>query len=236
MVRILLVLVVVAAIVSGGIYFLSARQKSSPESLEMPTATYDSPVTTAQSPDEKIKKLEMQIAELSKKTVPSTSFTDPLVNSKISSLETTVLNLQTKINQLSGSQTTSTTSQLSSETKIPVYIPVGNAGPVGDRNYYDISGTEVSVNASDYPGFTSMQLEVNMKLSEAVGTGYARLYNVTDSSAVSGSETSVTSAQYSVVSSSGFKPSSGKKTYRLQLKSSEGKDLYAQNARLRVNF
>jgi len=80
-----------------------------------------------------------------------------------------------------------------------------------------------------------MNLEVNFRLVEPSGTGSVRLYNVTDSSAVS-AQADTTSTSFGLKTSGSFKLSGGKKTYKLQVKSSEGKELFIQSARIKVNF
>ena len=87
----------------------------------------------------------------------------------------------------------------------------------------------------NYPGYSGMILEVNFRLVDPAGTGSVRLYNVTDAGVVS-TQLDTSSTSFSLKTSSSFKLATGQKTYKLQVKSTGGKDLYIQSARIRVNF
>lgn len=124
----------------------------------------------------------------------------------------------------------------STTAKNPVYIPLGsNSGPWSDQNWNTLNEYEVLINPANYVGYSSMQLEVNFRIIELAGTASVRLYNVSDNTAIS-SQLDATSTVFGLYTSSTFTLSSGSKTYKLQAKSSAGKDLYIQTARIKVNF
>lgn len=175
---------------------------------------------------DQLNSLKSSIATASGETQTSAS-----LDYRLKTLETSALDLKARVSALEKPIPTSppTTS------KPPLYIPLGTGGSSGDQNWLSILTYQVELNPSDYAGYSGVILEVNMKLNQASGTGYARLYNSTDSSAVS-SEISTTSDKYSWLSSSSFTLSTGKKTYRLQLKSSTGTEISIQNARLKISF
>lgn len=128
-----------------------------------------------------------------------------------------------------------TTQTPQTPSKSPSYIPLGSGGTAGDKGWYSVPGYEVLIDPADYPGYSGMQLEVNFRLAEKSGIGYARLYNQTDNLSVGG-ELSSGSDSFTLQSTSSFKLPSGKKIYRLQVKNTEGVNLEVQNARIKVNY
>lgn len=170
--------------------------------------------------------LKSSIATASTETQTSTS-----LDFRLKTLEAFALDLKARVSALEKPIPTSTPTT----SKPPLFIPLGTGGQSGDQTWISISTYQVSLDPSEYSGYTGIVLEVNMKLNQASGTGYARLYNLTDSRAVS-SEVSTTSDTYGWFSSSSFTLSSGKKTYQLQLKSSTGTEIAIQNARLKISF
>lgn len=153
-----------------------------------------------------------------------------LLDAKVAALETVVNDLKLKVANLEKA----TPAPLSS-SKTTVYIPLGSGGFWGNSDWYSLAEYEISLDPANYPGYTGMQLEVIFRLAEASGTGYVRLYNVTDNSAIS-AEITTTSTSFGLKTTSSFTLPGGTKTYRLQIKSSGGKDLYIQSARIKVNF
>lgn len=159
------------------------------------------------------------------------------LDSSDSELENRLKTLESKVDSLSKT-TTAPTSIAPTQTtiqKAPIYIPLGASGSTGDKNFVSIASFEISLDPADFAGYTNVQLELSLKLSESAGLAYARLYNQTDQVA-SSAEVSTSSSQYVLLTTSGLKLSAGRKTYRLQLRSTEGYEATAQNARIKVNF
>lgn len=189
------------------------------------------------------------------KTLPEASVED-----RISELEEVVTKLVTQVNNLKSPSPQSSSSSSSdvesavtelkarvsaleratpvpvSSTQSVVYIPLGSGGgPWGDRDWYSTSEYEISLDPANYPGYKNMVLEATFRLNVSSGTGSVRLYNVTDSSAVSG-QLDTTSNTFSLKTSSSFTLPSGSKTYKLQVKTSDGTPIYVQSARIKVSF
>lgn len=184
------------------------------------------------------------------KSLPNASLED-----RVNSLEETVTKLISQVNSLKSSspaqstldaQVTELKARVSSlekatpqpqtSSKSTVYIPLGSGGgPWANIDWYSMPEYEISLDPGNYPGFTGMVLEVTFRMVEAAGTGSVRLYNMTDSSATS-NQLDTTSTTFSLKTSSSFKIPSGSKTYRLQVKSSQNKDIFIQSARIKVNF
>lgn len=150
---------------------------------------------------------------------------------RLKSLEEAVVNLQKQLDTKIP-QTTPASSK-----KTPVYISFGSSGSTTDRNnFYSLDYSEISLDPADFDGYTSVQLEASLRIVGDSGTAYSRLFNQTDQTAVSSSDASTTSRNFVLVSSSGFKLTNGKKTYRVQIKSSDGNDVQIQNTRVKINF
>lgn len=189
------------------------------------------------------------------KTLPQSSLED-----RVKELEDVVTKLVTQVNNLKSpyQQTPSSSSSdaesavtelkarvsaLEKATPVPVaasgqasvYIPLGSGGNWGDKDWYTTAEYEISLDPANYPGYKNMVLEATFRLTEAAGTGSVRLYNVTDSSASSG-QVDTTSSTFSLKTSSSFTLPSGSKTYKLQVKSSQGANLSIQSARIKVTF
>lgn len=238
----LVIVICIITAASGYFVFFASKPKPSPPVVQ-PAIDQLKQTTqlTASSEAEKIKLLTAAILELKSQLdevkqankAPAVAFND--TTEEITSLEDRVVNLQTQVTQLAAASTTGTTTSTSSTKSPVVYIPLGVGGQSIDLNWLTLVNYGVQINPADYPGYSSMQLEVNFNLEQASGTGYARLFNVTDSSDAGISvQTTITTPQW--YQSYFFKPATGSKTYALQVKSATGTQIYVQSARIRVNF
>lgn len=164
---------------------------------------------------------------------PSSSPAASNLDSRLVAAEAALTELKARISALEKT----TPAPASSGSKSPLYIPLGaSGGPWNDSNWFTLNEYQASINPDNYSGYSSMQLEVNFRMGEAANTGYARLYNISDSSAISLSDVSTTSSTFGLQTSSTFKLPSGQKTYTIQIKSGTGKELFVQSARIKVNF
>lgn len=174
-----------------------------------------------------VTKLVPQVNNLKSSTLQAgVSSPDP----RLGSLESAVIDLKARISALEKATPAPATSG-----KATIYIPLGAGGSWTDIDWHTLTEYEASLNPDNYPGYSGMNLEVNFRLVEAAGTGSVRLYNVTDNTAVS-SQVDTNSTSFTLLSTSSFKLPAGTKTYRLQVKSTERKELYIQSARIKVNF
>ncbi|MDO8573868.1 MAG: hypothetical protein Q7R77_03910 [Candidatus Daviesbacteria bacterium] len=201
---------------------VSVEQSAVEVPKTLPGATVDTRITGL---EDAISKLIPQVNTL--KTSNSSTSQD----TKISSLESAVTDLKARIAILEKSTTSSQNSSAKSST---VYIPLGSGGASGDKNWISHDNYGATIDPAEYPGYSTMQLEVNFRMVQKSGTAYARFYNVTDSSAKE--QVSTTSDAFSWQTSFGFTLSSGKKTYTLQTKSTEGTEIQLQSARIKVSF
>lgn len=191
----------------------STRSVEVPKTL--PTASSDSNILSTPTPK-------------AQTTTVSSSASDIRLNA----LDAQVTELKARISALEKSTITTTGS---STSKATIYIPLGSGGSWSNTEWATLPEYEVSLNPDNFPGYTGMNLEVTFRLDDPSGTASVRLYNVTDSSSTS-SQLDSTSSAYALKSSSSFTLVSGTKTYRLQAKSSGGKIIFIQTARIKVTF
>lgn len=185
------------------------------------------------SSEEKIKTLQEAIEKLASE-INSLKSNSNTIGSKVDTLESSDTDLKARVSALE--KATPAPAAASSESKSTVYIPLGSgSGPWANQGWYTVTDYQVNLDPGNFPGYTGMYLEVTFRLTEAAGTGSVRLYNTTDSSAIS-SQVDTTSSSFGLLTTSSFKLTSGSKNYALQVKSSEGKNLFIQTARIRVNF
>lgn len=203
--------------------------QQSTESIEVPRTLPDA------SLEDRVKALEDTNAKLvtqvnslkSSSQTPSTSSLD----SRLNTLEGAITDLKVRVSALEKA----TPAPASAGSKATIYIPLGSGGSVSSTDWASLNSFQISLDPVQYPGYSSMQLEVNMRLNQPGGTLYARLYNSTSGSVIS-SEISSTSTNSSVFTSATFTLPTGSKTYVLQAKTSDGTPAFLDTARIRVNF
>lgn len=240
MIKLLPIVVIISAIIGVGIYF--GFYKNSGEDLPA-KALNEVPKTLPQEESSKsatqtFKQLVDKVTSKANKASPTPS-SDSSMEARIKILESTVANLEQliKTQKLTTTQTTATTTTSSSTDKTPIYIfPLGGAGSTTATDWTTNSNLEFIIEPADYSGYSSMVLEVELKVHQGNGKAYARLINYTDSAVIFSSEVSTIAENYTWVNSSSFTISGSKKTYRLQLKSLTGYEAFFQNARIKVNF
>lgn len=159
-----------------------------------------------------------------------TSTPVPSSNAQLNNIEASITELTARISALEKS-TQPTVSSSNSTT----YIPLGAGGTWDYTNFTTLSDYQISLDPANFPGYSSVVLEVIFRVVDSTGTTSVRLYNTSDSSVVS-SEVSTTSSSFNLASSSSFKLATGSKTYVLQAKNSGGRTFFIQLARLRVNY
>lgn len=244
MLRILPVILVVGLIIGGLGYFrfvVSKPSLTTPKTEQSQTSQDNTPLEVPKTlpqatMEDRVKALE----ELTTKLVTQVNVLKPAngfvgtTDSQLNLVEASVTELKMRVSALE--KVSPAPAAASTNKSSVVYIPLGSGGgPWGNTDWYSMPEYEISLDPANYPGYSGMVLEVTFRLVESAGTGSVRLYNTTDSSTTS-SQLDSTSATYTLKTSSSFKLPSGSKTYRLQVKSSQNKDLFIQSARIKVNF
>ena len=231
MLKLLPVVLVLFILAGGVIYFRFAA------SSKITSPASDKTAESAGTPTEVPKTLpgasledEDKVNNLQEVNTPAPSSNN--TDSRLKQAEGAITELKARVSSLEKATPVPVQSSKSST----IYIPLGSGGgPWANGDWYSLNEYEISLDPGNYPGYTGMILEVTFRLAESAGTGSVRLYNTSDSS-VTSSQLDATSSSFSVQSSSSFKLASGAKTYKLQIKSSQGKDLFIQSARIKVNF
>lgn len=227
--------ILIPLLILGGLgywrYKSSQSNLTTPQTNESPGEPIEVPKTLPEATvEERVKALE-NLANKLVIEVNKLKSSNPQASAlpQTSSLESAVTELKARVSALEKA-----TPAPASAAQSAIYIPLAtNGGPWADKDWYTTT-YEISLDTANYPNYTGMVLEVIFRLAQKSGTGSVRLYNVSDSTGYSQVDT--TSDSFSLKSSSSFKVASGSKTYKLQVKSNEGADLYIQSARLKVNF
>ncbi len=207
----------------------STQADSSPIEVpkSLPNATLEDRVKTLEDTNGKLV-IQVNAVKSSASQTPSSGSLD----SRLIGVESAITELKARVSSLEKANP----SPAAASNKYPLYIHLGDdGGPWTDQSWNTLTEYQAAINPGDYPGYSSMQIEVNFRLSEPGGTGSVRLYNVTDGTSVS-SQVDTTSTTYALQTSSGFTLPGGKKTYSIQVQSSASKNLFVQSARIRVNF
>lgn len=186
--------------------------------------------------EDRVQSLEGAVAKLGVQVSPAPAspptYSSSSLDSRVSVAEAAITDLKTRVAALEKA----TPAPASAANKYPLYIPLGSGGgPWQDQTWNTLAEYQVSINPDNYTGYTSMQLEANFRLSETAGTGSVRLYNMTDSSSIA-SQLDTTSTAFATQTSGTFKLPSGQKTYTIQVQNTQGKSLFVQSARIKVNF
>lgn len=244
MIRFLPYILIPILIIAGlGYWRLTASKQSSTPSLQNSQTVQDSspmevPKTLpGASLEDRVKSLEDAVTKLVTQfnNFKLSGQTDvPNLSSRLSNAEAAVTDLKARVSALEKAGPTTTTT--TSSNKYPLYIPLGaGGGPWGSQDWATLTEYQATINSDNYPGYSGMQLEVNFRLVESAGTGSVRLYNVTDGSSIS-SQVDTTGTSFGLQTTNSFKLPGGQKTYSIQVKSSQGKDLFVQSARVKVSF
>lgn len=189
------------------------------------------------SDEQAIEELANQLSELKTAVLESTNSGAPATpvqsEVRLQNAEQAITILQSQVNQLRG---VSTTSQGTTTTKSPLYIPLGSTGSSTATDYTSNSSFQASINPDNYPGYTSMQLQVVTRVLNGNGTAYTRLYNSSSGTSILTSELSTSSSDFVLLLSQPFTLPSGSKNYTLQMKSLTGYENDIQSASIKVNF
>lgn len=128
---------------------------------------------------------------------------------------------------------TSKTPEKSSQT---TYIPLGGSGSTTAIDWTDLANTGVYIKASDYGTGPYITWEAFLKIKDANGETFARLYDATNNIAVVGSEISTKSGVFTQVSSGKLQFWAGNNLYRVQVKSLNSREAFFDNGRVKINY
>ncbi len=216
-------------------YSVSKQNLATPKVSENDSLVEVPKTLPGASLEDRVKSLEDTLSKLViqfNSPKPSGQTEVPNLSSRLANAESAITELKARVSAVEKGTSTTTTST----SKYPLYIPLGSSGgPWANQDWNTLTEYQATINPDNYSGYSGMQLEVNFRLVEAAGTGSVRLYNVTDGSSVS-SQVDTAATAFGLKTSNSFNLSGGQKTYSIQVKSSQGKDLFVQSARIKVSF
>ncbi len=242
--KILPAVVVVALIIGAAIYLIFF--KLSPQKIPTQVNLEGFNISPNASLNDRVANLEKAVNILAKQAIKNSGtgekfagtqdVLDNSIEGRLTVLENTVNNLSPGAISNNSTSTTNTSTAQNTNTPQIFYIPLGSSGSSGDRNYITMPTYQVVINPANFPGYSSMQLVVNMGLVQSVGTANAQLFNANANTAVAGSQVSTTSSTPVILTSGTFTLPSGNSTYVLQLQSTQGYTINAQSAWVVVNY
>ncbi len=225
--------VIVLLIASGIIYYGANHPKELPSGNSLSLLIHSpQPTSTPLSTPIEVPKTLPTNSQVASPTTSSGAVTNT-DGARIQSLEDKITQLSSRVSALEN--TLNSPAPAVKISRNTTYIPLGDGGFSGDQNWYSLANYLVAIDPVEYPGYSNMQLEVNFRLTQRIGTGRARLFNTTDNSAIAG-EVDTTSDSLATYTSYYFTLPSGKKTYQLQVKSDNNINMEISSARIKVLF
>lgn len=118
------------------------------------------------------------------------------------------------------------------------YIPFGADYSTNSTSWVDAVANEVSFDlASDYSKGAKVSWEASLRVDNANGVAFARIFDVTHGIAVDGSEIAVTdNASFQRISSGNINLWSGRNVYRVQVKSLNSSQIFYSGGKIRISF
>ena len=184
--------------------------------------------------------------------VAKTEFNSETINNPISSTTSAVSDscgtvcqqtIDEKISQalatVSGKETIKETKAVekaakeTSQAKV-IYIPLGGSGSTASTSWADVGNAEVYFNIDDYQDVDRIYFEGFIKVKNGNGKAFARLYDVTHSIGVQGSDIETSNENFTMVESGTLSFWQGKNLYRIQIKSLNGYDAYIDSGRIKI--
>ncbi len=123
------------------------------------------------------------------------------------------------------------------------FIPLGGSASTTSQTWTDVKGSDVYISLADYTQSSSayngassiwVGFDATIKMEGGNGTAYARLFDVTHGIAVSGSEVSTASPDFTVASAENISLWAGNNVYRAQIKSLSGLTASFSSGRVKI--
>ncbi len=124
-------------------------------------------------------------------------------------------------------------SKETSQAKV-IYIPLGGSGSTASTSWADVGNAEVYFNIDDYQNVDRIYFEGYIRVKNGNGKAFARLYDVTHSIGVQGSDIETINENFTMVESGTLSFWRGKNLYRIQVKSLNGYDAYIDSGRIKI--
>ncbi|SRR5258708_19170595 len=116
------------------------------------------------------------------------------------------------------------------------YLPL-TSGSTQSTDWVNVPGSQFTLNIGDYGSKAYTVWDANLRVDNANGQTFARLFDTTHSIAVNGSEISVTNVSDSTdVISGALSFWQGNNTYIVQLKSLNSSTAFMDSGRIKINY
>ncbi len=116
------------------------------------------------------------------------------------------------------------------------YVPI-SGGSTQNTDWAEVAGTAFSLSIGDYGAKAYSTWDANLRVNNANGTTYARIFDKTHGIAVNGSEISITNTSVSAdVISGQLSFWQGNNSYVIQLKSLNGSTAFMDSGRIKINY
>lgn len=122
-------------------------------------------------------------------------------------------------------------------TKQTTYIPLGSTYSTTSTTWTDVPTAQIGLSTADYGSSPAISWEAFLKVANANGTAYVRLYDATHNIAVDASELSVSNTSTSTyVGSGNLNLWSGRNQYKVQIKSLNSLEVTYEPGRIRIVY
>jgi hypothetical protein len=155
------------------------------------------------------------------------------------SLEDSVQKLQADISRLSTRSAVAVVNSSVSivpkaKTRQVSYLPLPGSGSTLKNDWDTLSGTDFYFDTKDYPGLVAIYFEANVRLFNANGTAFFRLYDSTHGIGVQGSDINTKSQTGDAVTSGQLSFWTGKNLIKVQAKSLTADTAIFTSGRLKI--
>lgn len=157
------------------------------------------------------------------------------IDEKISSVSNLLKSITpgpTATTSKNGGQQTAVTTR--SKIKSVVYLPISGSGSTLQNDWASVTGTDFYMTKNDYQGLTGVYFEANVKLLNGNGKAYVRLFDITHSIGVDGSELFTTSQLSAFLTSGAINLWEGYNHYVVQIKSLTADTAVFDSGRLKI--
>ena len=134
-------------------------------------------------------------------------------------------------------KTTTVQVEKTSKTQQTTFIPV-NGGELTTREveWVSLDNTKFTFDPADYGSNPTITWDANIKVEHGDSKAFVRLYDETNGIGVQGSEQTTTSGSYVNLSAGPLAMWRGRNTYKVQIKSLNGAQVYYSGGRLKVVY
>lgn len=150
----------------------------------------------------------------------------------------TAIENQIKVATVSGSASSSSTKTVQVVVNSPrvTYIPL-SGGNTQSTSWTNLPNSQITFNINDYGGNANAIWDAALRVDNANGQTFARLFDMTHGIAVNGSQISVSNTSTSTdVISGNLSFWQGNNTYVVQLESLNGSTAFIDSGRIKINY